>query len=95
MSYNEDVPAVRLSDSDPAKKILSCKNYRWLYEREWRMFGTLGRVSYAKTQCIARVYLGSRMTDAHRNEITARLSNFDIPTHEMMIEKYSIGFEAI
>jgi hypothetical protein len=94
MFYNEDVPAVRQSDVEPAKKILSYKNYRWLYEREWRMFGTLGTVSYANSECVTRVYLGSRMTDARRDQITARLSKLDISTHDMTIDRYSIGFGA-
>jgi hypothetical protein len=94
MFYNEDVPAVTLSDPDPAKKILSYKNYRWLYEREWRMFGTLGTMSYANSECVTRVYLGSRMTDTRRDQITARLSNLNLPTHDMTIDKYSIDFEA-
>jgi Protein of unknown function (DUF2971) len=47
MYYDEKVPTVRHNSEPPlliAKKILSCKNYRWLYEREWRMFAPLGRV---------------------------------------------------
>jgi hypothetical protein len=94
MFYNEDEPAVRLSDPEPAMKILSYKNYRWLYEREWRMFGELGSVSYAKSECVTRVYLGSRMADTRRVQIIARLDDLNIPTHDMTIDKYSIGFEA-
>ena len=93
MFYNEDVPAVSLSEPEPAKKILSYKNYRWLYEREWRMFATRGPVSYLTSECVTRVYLGSRMTDTHRNQINARLNRLNLTTHDMVIDKYSIGFE--
>jgi Protein of unknown function (DUF2971) len=94
MFYNETVPAVSLSDPEPAKMVLSYKNYRWLYEREWRMFGPLGMVSYADAECVTGVYLGSRMRDAHRKRITDMLGRLKIPAHDMTIDQYSIGFEA-
>ena len=46
MYYNEVVPTVyhvKKNPDDLAKMVLSNKNYRWLYEREWRMFARLGR----------------------------------------------------
>lgn len=46
MYYNEAVPIVRHSRQEPpdaAKMVLSYKNYRWLYEREWRMLSDQAR----------------------------------------------------
>jgi hypothetical protein len=93
MFYNEDVPTVSPSLPDRAQMILSYKNYRWLYEREWRMFGPLGKVSYASSECVSKVYLGSRMGDRHRDSLTEELGKLNIPVHEMTIKKYSIEFE--
>jgi len=97
MFYNETVPTIHRSKKDPsqlARMVLSYKNYRWLYEREWRMFAPLGKAYYRDTTCVARVYLGSRMEDGDRNRITDRLKRIKIKTREMTIDKYSISFEA-
>jgi hypothetical protein len=91
--YNQTVPTVSNSGPEEAKMILSYKNYGWRDEREWRMFGSLEKVSYAQSECVSRVYLGSRMKDKDRQLITDRLGSLSIPTSEMTIDKYSIGFE--
>jgi len=64
MYYNETVPIVRHNRKDPgdvAKMVLSYKNYRWLYEREWRMFAPLGKAYYGDKSCVTHIYLGSRI----------------------------------
>jgi hypothetical protein len=91
--YNQAVPTVSQSGPEEAKMILSYKNYGWRYEREWRMFGPLEKVSYAQTECVTQVYLGSRMTDKNRDPIITRLHTLNIETQDMTIDKYSIGFE--
>ncbi|HET9182739.1 MAG TPA: DUF2971 domain-containing protein [Candidatus Angelobacter sp.] len=96
MYYDEKVPMIR-DDSEPpmiaAKKVLSCKNYRWLYEREWRMFASLGSIGYEKTSCVTHVYLGSRMSDNDRNRVRRELADLSIPVSDMTVSKYSISFE--
>lgn len=95
MSYDERVPTVRHNNEPPllvAKKILSYKNYRWLYEREWRMFAPLGRVPYGSRSCVTHVYLGSRMEQAHRNQVARSLEGLRITISDMTVKKYSIGF---
>jgi hypothetical protein len=97
MFYNETVPTIRLSDQGPdelAKMVLSYKNYRWLYEREWRMFASLGKASYRPTNCVTRVYLGSRIDDDDRLRIKNKLKRLKIKTSDMNINKYSISFES-
>jgi hypothetical protein len=97
MFYNETVPTIHRSNKDPsqlARMVLSYKNYRWLYEREWRMFAPLGEAPYKHAACVARVYLGSRMKDGDRDRITKRLKHLGIKTRSMKIDKYSISFEA-
>jgi hypothetical protein len=96
MYYNEMVPIVSSTDEKPghiAKMILSNKNYRWLYEREWRMFATLGKAHYIKTSCVTRVYLGSRIESDKRSRIINEMKALKIETSDMTIDKYSISFE--
>lgn len=94
--YSETVPMIRRQSAQPdelAKMILSYKNHRWFYEREWRMLGQLGQVRYHHVDCVSGVYLGSRIAPEHREEVSRRLSDLDIPIHEMNIRKYSLSFE--
>ncbi len=97
MFYDETEPIVHsthIAHSDLAKMVLSYKNHRWLYEREWRMFAPeQGNVHYRDTACVTTVYLGSRISEAHRRGITDRLKESGIRTRCMSINKYSISFE--
>jgi hypothetical protein len=97
MFYDETEPTVnttRVAHNDLAKMVLSYKNHRWLYEREWRMFAPeQGRVYYRSKECVTTVYLGSRISEAHRNETTSRLAALEVQTRSMIIKKYSISFD--
>ncbi len=95
--YNEKAPTVGKTNRERdtlAKMVLSYKNYRWLYEREWRMFGSLGEAYYRDTTCVSRVYLGSRMNRRNREQIGNTLKKLGIKTSDMTIRKYSISFKA-
>jgi hypothetical protein len=97
MYYNEMVPTIRQGHWTPkqlAKMVLSYKNYRWLYEREWRMFARQGRASYRKTNCISCVYFGARINPHDRSRITAALKKLHIKTMEMEIDEYFISFRS-
>lgn len=94
MFYSEVVPVIGRTKKDPgdtARKILSYKNYRWLYEREWRLFAPLGRANYDDVKCVRRVYLGSRIDAAKRERIVEEMKALKIPTFDMSIERYSIS----
>jgi hypothetical protein len=96
MYYNETEPTVHFSRTptdELAKMVLCYKNYRWLYEREWRMFATRGRIEYSDPSCVTHVYLGARMSQGDRYRVRNRLLQFDIKTSEMKIDAYSISFE--
>lgn len=96
MSYDERVPMVRRTGKDPsllARMVLSYKNHRWAYEREWRMFGDQGKICYEDVTCVTRVYLGSRITAKHRQQVIARLAPLRICTSEMAINHYLIDFD--
>ena len=95
MYYNEVVPTVHRSSRKPdqlAKMVLSYKNHRWLHEREWRMFARPGKVRYHSTDCVTRVYLGSRISAANRDRIRSALDDLSIKIREMSIGEYSIRF---
>jgi Protein of unknown function (DUF2971) len=97
MYYNEKVPKVSRTDHGPshlAKTILSYKNYKWLYEREWRMFAPLGRAHYHKTACVTRVYFGSRIDLEKKAQIKRAMEDLRIATREMNIGQYSLSFRA-
>ena len=93
--YDEKVPTVRRTDHEPihlAKMVLSYKNYRWLYEREWRMFARLGRAHYHKVACVSRLYLGSRIDSDKKEQIRRAMKPLGIPTSEMNVGKYTLNF---
>lgn len=95
MFYNEEVPNVGLTNrpaDELAKMVLSFKNHRWLYEREWRMFAEQGQASYQNQKCVAKVYIGSRMDLAQRRKIEDRLKPLKIPISIMDLNGYSMTF---
>jgi hypothetical protein len=96
--YNEEVPKVGRKEKSPdideiTKMILSYKNYRWLYEREWRMFASKGRVDYKEPRCVARVYIGSRVGKDHRSKIERQLRLLKIPCQIQKLDGYAMTFE--
>jgi hypothetical protein len=96
MYYDETVPTVHRTNENPtklAKMVLSYKNYRWLYEREWRMFAPIGKAYYRETKCVPCVYLGSRISARNRKRIENALERVDIPSKAMKIDEYFIDFE--
>lgn len=96
MYYDETVPTVYRTKKDPtelAKMVLSYKNYRWLYEREWRMFAPIGKAYYRDNKCVPCVYLGARINAKNRKQIKAALAGTNIQTRNMTIEEYFISFE--
>jgi Protein of unknown function (DUF2971) len=96
MYYNEMVPTVYRTTKEPeelAKMVLSYKNYKWLYEREWRMFAGQGKVDYHDTKCVSRVYLGSRISPANKKKIETALKKARIATRQMAIDEYFISFD--
>jgi hypothetical protein len=98
MYYNEEVPKIGRPREQPnineiVKTILSYKNYRWLYEREWRMFADKGKVSYEEPRCVARVYIGSRVHKNHRNKIEGQLRLLRISCQIQKLDGYAMRFE--
>ena len=74
--------------------MLSYKNYKWLYEREWRMFANPGKAYYRRIDCVARAYIGSRMDPGARSHAIALLKSLKIKTRYMVINEYFLDFVA-
>ena len=93
--YTERIPVVGISRQEPenlAKRVLSYKNHRWAYEREWRMFAPKGVVPYKTRKSIRHVYLGYRAADEERKAVEDRLAKLNIPLKPMSLEGYAIAF---
>ena len=96
MTYDEKAPTIVRSEVGPknlVKMILSHKSYRWLYEREWRMFARMGKAYYHNTNCVTRIYLGYRIGHSHRKHLVEILKRLELEKKEMGIKKYIIEFE--
>jgi Protein of unknown function (DUF2971) len=92
--YDERMPEISLDGgrpSDLARKILSCKNHRWLYEREWRVLAGRGRADYREPDCVTNVRIGPRMPDAARKRIEDRLRRLGIPCSLMEVAGYRLA----
>ncbi len=97
MFYNDYQPTIHTADRVPedlAKMVLSYKNYKWLYEREWRMFSRMERNEYTNVNCVRSVRVGARVGSEQKAEITRRLTALGIKVRYMTIKKYRIRFEA-
>jgi hypothetical protein len=92
--YSENAPTaiMKLEPEEMAQRLLSYKNFRWLYEREWRMFGPHGNSCYSSRTCVRRVYLGSRIKQPYQDEIKRRLTPLKIEVKKMSLHRYSMEF---
>jgi hypothetical protein len=98
--YNEELPQLSNSKQpidlvQKAKMILSYKNHRWMYEREWRMFADVGKVHFDSPRCIARVYVGSRVHQNRRRDIVRRLGLMKIPLKLQKLDGYGMTFQRL
>jgi hypothetical protein len=98
ISYSEEIPKTTdgrgMAGYDhKAKTILSTKNHRWAYEREWRMFGELRRNHYVPKlfKPVAKVYIGNRVNADWTEYIASYLRPHTIPVERITVEGYSIN----
>ncbi len=83
------------SGNNHAKAILSTKNLKWAYEREWRLFAPhAGSVSYGES-VVPTVFLGMRISQKHRKYITDRLRPMGIDVKIISADGYSLRDEMI
>lgn len=83
------------SDSDTAKRILSTKNHRWFYEREWRLLSpSKGRINLARNTSIRTVFFGSRMPESTKDRLMMSIREKlpDVRFKEASIDGYRMKF---
>jgi len=76
--------------SRAARKILSFKNSRWQYEREWRLLSTkTGLQKISAADCIVSIRMGSKIKRAHRKSIMNVAKKFkDVGLYAMSVRSY-------
>lgn len=93
INYRDKAPWLQSDNTEVAARIfLSCKSYRWNYEREWRMLSAPGLSSYKNAKCVRCVYLGSRIDEGQKATIKNLLGQVAIKTHSMSLDGYSMEF---
>lgn len=98
MYYDDMLPGVGGSEGDlteAARKILSRKNHKWLYEREWRFFGALEKVHYRDDEAVSAIYLGSRISPQHERGLLRKLERRRIQIYKVQIDDYVIKFDQL
>lgn len=99
MAYNEKAPMlVRNSQTaeQRARMVLSTKAVRWSQEREWRLIRPgRGPAAYRSANCVAGVYLGSRVSAEHQQAVRAATEQLKIPLWRMEIDKYAVSFKKV
>jgi hypothetical protein len=86
IAYSETQYQIRTAKRQPidvAKRILSRKTRSWIYEREWRLFHSVGRASYQNKGCVNFVILGSRMPESDKAQTRAKLEALGIETRSL------------
>lgn len=77
-------------EAERARAILSTKNVKWSYEREWRLFAPApGRADHG-ADAVTTVYLGMRMAEDDRRLVRRRLRGTGIRVRRTMVDGYSV-----
>jgi hypothetical protein len=92
VGYAEEPPRLGSHEvgslASAAKKLLSQKKGAWQYEREWRVLATKGQVPVRREQCVKSIYLGTRISWRHRQQIIQILRDEGIRLYEMHVDRY-------
>lgn len=74
-----------------ARAILSTKNLKWSYEREWRLFAPASGAAHHNSAAVTCVYLGPRMSKVDQERIRQRLQPLGIEVRLTTVKGYSIS----
>ncbi|RYD73138.1 MAG: hypothetical protein EOP84_22020 [Verrucomicrobiaceae bacterium] len=90
-----EVTEIDGSPEDNIRAVLSTKNYRWAYEREWRLFTALpGRTAYQTQNALTSLYIGSRIDQETEGKLRQAADNLAIPVRKLKIRGYGLEFDA-
>lgn len=78
------------NEADRARAILSTKNLKWSYEREWRLFAPTSGLTPRGDDAVFCVYLGVRMAADLRKRITSRLAGIGIDVRRTLVNGYAV-----
>lgn len=99
LAYLDEPPqllATHASDAgNAAIRVLSQKQHNWAYEREWRVFGSAGRVNYGRDQAITRVFFGSCIDLEHKKQLLSAIRGTSIEAQMMEIDGYKHSWKSI
>ena len=92
--YNDRPYDLDLADqrdrADRARAVLSTKNSRWAYEREWRLFSPCSGEAYYRADAVAHVYLGARFPRADIPQIRRRLETAGLEVRSTQVDGYCV-----
>lgn len=99
VSYGNTPPPVGIhnvrSANEAGIRILSHKKANWIYEREWRVLGTQGRINLLEPRCVREVFFGSRILPQHSLKLRQNLDNLPIQISEMKVSGYTHSWTRI
>lgn len=99
LAYVDEPPMIFPSHAQNADsaalRILSQKKYNWAYEREWRILGSVGKVSLGHAKAIKRISFGSRINPGYRRRILDAIQGTNIEAYSMEIDGYDHSWESI
>lgn len=101
VQYEDQKPSLSGEDakdiSRSARKLLSFKNARWAYEREWRLLSdTTGLVNIEEPNCIASIRMGSKIRKQHQRaieQLRAKLNKTRL--YAMNVSSYATEWDEI
>lgn len=100
IQYADRSPLLTMLDAQKittaVRKILSFKNARWQYEREWRLLsGKPGLFRIGDSNCVTSIYMGSRIKRSHRATIEKLVSKTSIRLFLMKVSDYEHIWEEL
>jgi Protein of unknown function (DUF2971) len=99
MGYDDVPPRISARDmremKETARRIFSQKKFNWTYEREWRILGPVGKIPICEKDVVRSLYLGSRISSAHRQQILRVFRKSDIRIYYMNVIGYTHDWNRI
>jgi hypothetical protein len=87
VAYGSKPPDISSKDAESpykaAMKVLSHTKASWIYEREWRLLGPVGRVDVSGKAVLREVRIGANIDTEHRHALLDELKGKPIRVYEM------------
>lgn len=83
----------RRRSSIRAREVLSTKNLKWAYEREWRLFAPTPGLAHHGPGVVTHLYFGARIPRLVQLDVTRRLRNLNIEMHATTVDGYAVKID--